>query len=388
MPFKKNAPDGLASTRQTQGRSGLGAPGPQPAGPPVSLVYAGRITALRAALAARGADAAVITSAPNVRYFSGFTGSNGALLVSAGQVTLFTDPRYTLQAGRETAAKVVIAKGPLESAIAAQLASFHKVAFENTRISFRSMAALQKARIDWCALDDTCEVLRMVKSDAEQEAIRASVLLNSAALDEALTHFRAGMTETDLAAEIEYRMRRRGAEKPAFETIVAFGERSALPHAHPGPASISGRGLLLIDMGAFLGGYASDMTRMAHLGKAPTATRQLYDAVSEAQLAALDRVKAGVTAASVDAAARKVLTARGYGKAFVHSTGHGLGLEIHEMPRIGKQDKTRLEAGMVITIEPGAYLEGFGGVRIEDTVLVTASGCEILTPTAKKLLVL
>ena len=352
------------------------------------MQYKNRVAAFRAALVEKEADAAVITSAPNVRYFSGFTGSNGALLISAQQVTLFTDPRYTIQAGREASAKVVIAKGALESTIADKLGSFRKVAFENARISFRSLAALQKARVEWCSLDDVCESLRMVKSAEEQEAIRASVLLNSAALEEALTHFQEGMTETELAAEIEYRMRRLGAEKPAFETIVAFGERSALPHAQPGAAKIAGRGLLLIDMGSFLGGYASDMTRMAHLGRIPAPTRQLFNAVHEAQLAALDRVKAGVTTASVDAAARKVLQSHGYGKAFVHSTGHGLGLEIHEMPRIGKKDKTRLQAGMAITIEPGAYLEGFGGVRIEDTVLVTQSGCEILTPTSKKLMVL
>lgn len=348
--------------------------------------YNERIAGLLSAMGT--AEAAVITSLPNVRYFCGFTGSNGALLVSRRGVELFTDPRYTIQAAREAAAKVVIVKGPLETAVAKKLTPFRSVAFENGRISYRSLSALQQARAEWVSLDDACEKLRMVKSAEEQAAIRASVALNSAALEEALGHFAAGMSETDLAAEIEYRMRRGGAEKPAFETIVAFGERSALPHAHPGAAKLSGRGLLLIDMGAFLGGYASDMTRMAHLGRVPTETRKLYDAVHEAQLAALDRVKAGVTTASVDAAARKVLTAHGYGEAFVHSTGHGLGLEIHELPRIGKKDKTRLEAGMAITIEPGAYLEGFGGVRIEDTVLVTATGCEILTPTSKKLMVL
>ncbi len=339
-------------------------------------------------MAAAGAEAAVITSLPNVRYFCGFTGSNGALLVSGQSVTLFTDPRYTIQAGREVAAKVVVAKGPLETAVAKKLGAFRRIAFENGRISFRSMAALQKAKGEWLGLDDACEKLRMVKSEGERAAIRAAVELNSAAFAAAMQHFQEGMTETDLAAEIEYRMRRLGAEKAAFETIVAFGERSALPHAHPGAAKITGRGLLLIDMGAFLNGYASDMTRMAHLGALPAQSRKLIKAVHEAQLAAIDRVRAGVTTASVDAAARKVLESHGYGEAFVHSTGHGLGLEIHELPRIGKKDKTRLEAGMAITIEPGAYLEGFGGVRIEDTVLVTATGCEILTPTSKNLMVL
>jgi len=339
-------------------------------------------------MGAARAEAAVITSLPNVRYFCGFTGSNGALLVSRESVTLFTDPRYTIQAGQEAAAKVVVAKGPLEAAVVKKLGAFRRIAFENGRISFRSMVALQRAKGEWLGLDDTCEKLRMVKSEEEQAAIRASVDLNSAALAAAMPHFQVGMTETELAAEIEYRMRRLGAEKAAFETIVAFGKRSALPHAHPGAAKITGRGLLLIDMGAFLNGYASDMTRMAHVGAVPAQTRKLFKAVQEAQLAAIDRVRAGVTTASVDAAARKVLDTHGYGEAFVHSTGHGLGLEIHELPRIGKKDKTRLEAGMAITIEPGAYLEGFGGVRIEDTVLVTATGCEILTPTSKNLMVL
>lgn len=352
------------------------------------MLYSERVAGLRAALVKAEAEVAVITSLPNVRYFCGFTGSNGVLLVSGQSVTLFTDPRYTIQAGLEAAAKVVVAKGPLETAVVKKLGAFRRIAFENGRISFRSMAALQQAKGEWLALDDACEKLRMVKSEGEQAAIRASVDLNSAALAAAMQHFQVGMTETDLAAEIDYRMRRLGAEKAAFETIVAFGPRSALPHAHPGAAKITGRGLLLIDMGAFLNGYASDMTRMAHLGTVPAQTRKLFKAVHEAQLAAIDRVRAGVTTASVDAAARKVLEAHGYGKAFVHSTGHGLGLEIHEMPRIGKKDKTRLEAGMAITIEPGAYLEGFGGVRIEDTVLVTATGCEILTPTSKNLMVL
>lgn len=192
------------------------------------------------------------------------------------------------------------------------------------------------------------------------------------------------MTESELAAEIDYQNRRLGAEAPAFDTIVATGERAALPHAHPGATRIS-PGMLLIDMGAFRDGYASDMTRMVHVGPAPTKYKRAYKVVLEAQLGAVAAVKPGVTTNAVDRAARTTLKRHGLEKEFVHSTGHGLGLEIHELPRIGRRDKTKLEAGMAITIEPGVYIEGWGGIRIEDTVLVTATGCEVLTPTSKEL---
>jgi Xaa-Pro aminopeptidase len=226
---------------------------------------------------------------------------------------------------------------------------------------------------------------RMIKSAAEIALIRRAVETNSAAFEQATRHARAGMRESDLAAELDYRMRRRGAESQAFETIVAAGARSALPHARPTAARLAAGDLVIVDMGAFQDGYASDMTRMLHVGPAGAKAKRLYQAVLEAQQAALAAVRPGVTAAHVDGVARRVLKARKLDRAFVHSTGHGLGLEIHEPPRVGKREKTRLEAGMAITIEPGVYLEGFGGVRIEDTVVVTRSGCEVLTPTAKEL---
>jgi Xaa-Pro aminopeptidase len=193
------------------------------------------------------------------------------------------------------------------------------------------------------------------------------------------------MKEQDLAAELEYRMRRLGAEKPSFETIVAGGPRGALPHAQPTSARLTDGSLVVVDMGAFQEGYASDMTRMLFLGSPTPKVKRTYQAVLEAQLAAIAAVKAGVSTAHVDRQARRVLKGYGLDRAFVHSTGHGLGLEIHEPPRIGKLDKGKLEAGMAVTIEPGVYLEGFGGIRIEDTIEVTRSGCRILTPTSKDL---
>jgi len=214
------------------------------------------------------------------------------------------------------------------------------------------------------------------------------VELNSAALEQALRHFRSSMTERDLAAEIGYRMRRLGADHEAFETIVASGERSALPHAQPTNHRIQPNRLLLIDMGATVAGYASDMTRTHAIGKPTAKTRRMYRAVLESQLAAIAAVKPGVSCTTVDRAARNVLRAHGFDKLFVHSTGHGLGLEIHEAPRVGRKERTRLEPGMAITIEPGVYAEGIAGIRIEDTVVVTSRGCEVLTPTGKELVVL
>jgi Xaa-Pro aminopeptidase len=199
---------------------------------------------------------------------------------------------------------------------------------------------------------------------------------------------RPGVSEADLAAEFEYQMRLLGAQKTAFDTIVAAGTRTALPHAQPTANRLGNNQLLLVDVGASQDGYASDMTRMAFLGKPGAKVKRVYRAVLEAQVAALDAVRPGVHAEQVDRAARRVLRAVGLDKAFVHSTGHGLGLEIHEPPRIGRRDRTLLAPGMAITVEPGVYLEGFGGVRIEDTVVVTESGCRVLTPTSKELLLL
>ena len=226
---------------------------------------------------------------------------------------------------------------------------------------------------------------RAVKSPSEIALIRRSVLANSAAYNRTLKRIRAGLRESEIAAELEFQMKVLGSEKPAFETIVAMGDRSALPHAHPTTRRLQANELLLIDMGATLDGYTSDMTRMAFTGVPPKRIRDLYRAVLEAQLAGLNAVRPGVSVKQVDAAARNVLKGYGLDKQFIHSTGHGLGLEIHESPKIGKKEKIKLRAGMVITIEPGAYLQGFGGVRIEDTALVTEQGCEVLTPTPKEL---
>lgn len=359
---------------------------------PVATEYAARRQQLLAEFQQRRIDTMLVTALPNVRYLAGFTGSNGALLVSASRAILFTDPRYQTQAPLESDCDVKIASGPLLIEVSKwfKRLGIQRLGFERGRISFESYDFLKRQAKDvkLIPVSSAIEQIRMVKSPAEIGIIKAAVELNSAALDQALRAFRAGMTEIDLAAEIEYRMRQLGADGPSFETIVASGARSALPHAHPTAAPVDGNQLLLIDMGATVAGYASDMTRTLGAGPLPPKAKRIYKAVLESQLAALDAVKAGARSGAVDGAARNVLKKHGFEKFFVHSTGHGLGLEIHEMPRIGRTDPTVLKPGMAITIEPGVYLEGFGGVRIEDTVVVTEKGCRILTPTAKDLLIL
>jgi Xaa-Pro aminopeptidase len=353
---------------------------------------AARRARLSAELPQHKVDALLITALPNVRYLSGFTGSNGTVLLTTERAVLFTDPRYQTQAPLETDCDVKIAKGPVlaEALKLLKKLGVKRVGFERNRASFETYDYLKReaAGVKLVGLAGLVERLRMVKSAVEIATIKASVELNSAALEQVLSTFRHGTTEVDLAAEIEYRMRRLGADGPAFDTIVASGARSALPHAHPTAAAAANDQLLLIDMGAFVAGYASDMTRTFGVGRLGSKAKRIYRAVLESQLAAIDAVKAGIPASSVDRAARSVLRRHGFEKMFIHSTGHGLGLEIHEGPRIGRKEATRLEAGMAITIEPGVYVEGFGGVRIEDTVVVTDTGCQVLTPTKKDLLVL
>ena len=349
-----------------------------------------RRRAVSAGLAERKLDALLVAFSPNLRYLTGFTGSNGCLLAMPGASILFTDPRYRIQAAQETTAQVKVCKGALVADVLATIArlGLKRVGYEPARMTcdfFEALKARLPMRTSLAPAPGWIEELRMVKTPQEIARIRRSVETNSRAFEEAVAHVRPGMSEQRLAAELEYRMRRLGAEKPSFETIVACGARSALPHAQPTAAGLRQGDLVVVDMGAFQDGYASDMTRMLFLGRPGARVKRTYRAVLEAQLAAIDRVRAGLAAAQVDRAARRVLKGYGLDRAFVHSTGHGLGLEIHEPPRIGMREKPVLREGMAITIEPGVYLEGFGGIRIEDTVVVTADGCEILTPTGKEL---
>lgn len=353
--------------------------------------FANRREKLLESMRERGLDALLVSALPNVRYLTGFTGSNAMLLLGSRDPLLFTDPRYEIQAPAQTDCPVRIATGALTKTVGASLRRrrFRTLGFEADRLHYSTYETLlseASPKLEFVPASGLIEELRMIKDAQEIDLIRRSVELCSKAHARTVRRIRPGMREFELAAAIDHEMRKLGAEKPSFETIVAFGERTALPHATPTGRTLKPNELILMDVGAMRSGYASDMTRMAFAGRPARKVRTLHQAVLEAQLAAVDAIRPGIAAAAVDRKARQVLKRHGLEKLFVHSTGHGLGLEIHEAPRIGRQSKLRLERGMVITVEPGVYMEGFGGIRIEDTVVVTDSGCEVLTPTSKELL--
>jgi len=229
------------------------------------------------------------------------------------------------------------------------------------------------------------EQARMVKDQDEIACLRSAVMLGASLFDRALEIIRPGVRETEVAAEMEHAARKAGAEAMSFETIIASGERSALPHGRASQSAIPGQAFVVCDFGVILSGYCSDMTRTVYVGRPAAEARGVYQAVKQAQLAAVDAVAPGISVGDVDRAARKSLQKSGLAKYFTHSTGHGVGLEIHEAPRVAAGQTEILQPGMVITIEPGVYLPGKWGVRIEDMVVVTERGCEVLTPTSKEL---
>jgi Xaa-Pro aminopeptidase len=367
--------------------------------------YAGRQQRLAAQLAEKRLAGMVVTHLANVRYLSGFTGSAGILAIAAGKrpkLAFFTDGRYTEQAHAEVHdAKVVIAKkGALREAagwLARHTATNAKMGFEADHCSFAAYQDLHKLELPlrWQPTTRLVETLRAVKEPAEVAQIRAAIDLASQVYDSIVADIRPGILESAIAAEMEFVCRRMGAERMSFETIVASGARSALPHGVASSKPIAADGFVIIDFGVVLGGYCSDMTRTVHVGKPNRRAERVYQAVLDAQLAGIKAVKGGAETSKVDYAARKILEKAGLEEYFTHSTGHGVGIEIHELPGLRKVPKTatsdpptRLEAGMVVTIEPGVYIPGYGGVRIEDMVLVTDTGCEVLTPNSKELIVL
>jgi Xaa-Pro aminopeptidase len=368
--------------------------------------YVGRQLRLSTQLAEKRLPAMLITHLPNVRYLCGFTGSAAILAVAVAgkrpRLALFTDGRYTEQARLEVqGAKVVIARGGALREAAGWLARNAevnaKVGFEADHFSFSAYESLRKlaSRLKWQPTSQLVERLRAVKEPAEIAQIRAAIDLASQVYDSIVADIRPGILETAIAAELEFVCRRMGAERMSFETIVASGTRSALPHGIASTQPIAANGFVIIDFGVVLGGYCSDMTRTVFVGQPNRRAERIYQAVLNAQLAGIKAVTAGLATTKVDYAARKVLEKAGLGEYFTHSTGHGVGIEIHELPGLRRATKTtkppqpeRLEAGMVVTIEPGVYIPGYGGVRIEDMVLVTDTGCEVLTPNSKELIVL
>lgn len=352
--------------------------------------HAGRQGNARAALADGAIPGVLVTHPPNVRYLCGFTGSAGVFALTRDASAFFTDGRYREQARQEVKADLIEVKpSPLAAAAAWLIKSVAVIGVDHAHLSVMQFEGLRKAsrKARFKDVSGMLETLRMTKDEREIEVIRDAVRVGSAVFERAVRRIRAGTPETAIAADIEYQARIHGAEGMSFQTIVASGERSALPHGRASRQLLPARGFVVLDFGVILSGYCSDMTRTVHVGKASGDDRRLYSAVRSAQEAAIAAVKPGKSAHQIDAAARKVLQEAGFGRFFTHSTGHGVGLEIHEQPRIARGCRERLKPGMVITIEPGAYIPGKGGVRIEDMVVVTETGCEVLTPTTKELIV-
>jgi Xaa-Pro aminopeptidase len=353
--------------------------------------------ALRRKLTRAGLPGLLVTHLPDLRYLCGFTGSSAALAVTRRASRLFTDSRYTAQAAAETtAARVQIVSTPPAVAAVQWLAAQPAVEIAGFDPARTTVAALSlwKAALPYplrraflTALPaGFVELLRQVKDEDELAVMREAALIGCRLFEHILGYIEPGVPEIEVAAEMEHQARRLGAEGMSFETIVASGQRSALPHGRATTQPLPRRGFLTLDFGVILKGYCSDMTRTVFLGKPKPKERNAYRAVLEAQEAAVAAVISGVSCGEVDEAARSVLRREGLAEAFSHSTGHGVGLEIHEPPRIGAGQPARLLPGMVITIEPGIYLSGEFGVRIEDMVAVTRSGGQVLTPAPKALI--
>ncbi|NYF80304.1 aminopeptidase P family protein [Granulicella arctica] len=347
--------------------------------------------AVKAATAAK-VDALLVTHLPDVRYVSGFTGSNAALVLTGNRAVLFTDGRYTAQAKAEAAGtRVVIEKKPAVTAACEWIerAGIQRCGFDAAHTTVAALEAMRKAvtskvrRSLFHPVGALVAALREVKDADEISRMRVAAALGCSLFDQMLSIIEPGMTEIAVAAELEHQARLAGAEGMSFDTIVASGERSALPHGHATTAKLPRQGFVTLDFGVILDGYCSDMTRTVHMGNALPGEHEAYDAVLEAQEAAVAVVAPGVTAGDVDEAARSVLRRAKLDRFFTHSTGHGVGLEIHEGPRLAAKQTQPLAEGMVITIEPGIYIPGRFGLRIEDMVLVTATGGEVLTPSPK-----
>ena len=354
--------------------------------------YLKRRKAVAAEIRARGLDGLVVTNRANWYYLTAFTGESGALVVTADRTTLVTDGRFTVQAKEETnGVKIELQKGSLYTAVGEFLRKekLENFGFDPGQLTVAQWKAVRKGAGANCKSVEAggiIEGLRRRKDAGELAAMRKAAGLADAVMERALKTLRPGMREREVGAEIEYHMHKLGASGPSFESIVASGSRAALPHARPTSKRLRKNELVVLDLGVILGNYCSDMTRTVYLGRAPGRVRRWYKAVQEAQAAGVAAVKPGVTCGQVDGAAREVLKKNGLAQFFVHSTGHGLGLEVHEEPRVARGQEFRLEPGNVITVEPGVYVEGIGGIRIEDDVAVNAQGSEVFTRVKRDLI--
>ncbi len=349
-----------------------------------------RITALRRRLAERGADAFFSLDPAANAYLTGFRGTTSAVLVTAGSAVLLCDFRYTEQAQRQASGcEVVEITGTMEGRVGEWLVKLgsRSAVFEPERVTFSQHGAVHAAApgIALAAAPGLVEELRQIKDAGEIAKIRTACQIAESALADVVDGLRAGVTERETAALLEHEFKRRGAQRASFDTIALFGPRSSLPHGEPTDKPLEQGDIVLIDCGCVVDGYCSDLTRTFFYGRIPGAwAEEIYLCVQQAQQAALAALRAGVTASGVDAAARGLIARAGYGARFGHGTGHSVGIEVHENPRLNALSKAVLAAGMAVTVEPGIYLPGQGGVRIEDLAVVTGDGCDVLTAGISK----
>jgi Xaa-Pro aminopeptidase len=353
--------------------------------------YARRIDRLREGLPELEADAFLATSLPNVRYLTGFTGSNGQVLLSRERGAFFTDGRYERQASHEVPdlERVVY---PMELAVAfaevcGQL-GLSRVAFEADDVTVTVHDALAQASVELVPTRGVVERIRWVKEPAERALLGDAQAIADQTFDEITGRLREGITEKELALDIETTMRRLGADAVGFESIVAFGESAAEPHHGPGDRALRRGDMVKMDFGALMGGYHSDMTRTVAFGEPPEQLRDVYEIVRAAQQAGIEAVRAGASGGDVDEASRSVVRDAGFDHAFNHGLGHGVGLQIHEGPNFRRGGTDVLPAGAVMTVEPGIYLDGLGGVRIEDMVEVLEDGAALIPKAPRELMVL
>lgn len=355
------------------------------------------LPALRELLKELPFEALFITRPENRAYLSGFTGSFGYLLITGREAVLFTDSRYLEQAAQQAPGwKVIRLQRPFEQSVIPEIKrlGLASIGFEADHLSYSDYSfwteTIKETR--WLPAPNLTARLRQRKDAAEVEAVRAAVTIAARAFDDLLGRLKPGMTEREAAAELEFWMRKFGADAIAFDTIVASGVRGALPHGRATDKPIEAGELVTFDFGARVNGYNSDITRTVFVGgggKQPSQRqRQIYQLVLEAQLAGIEAVRPGAAANQVDQAARAVFEKAGLGEYYLHSTGHNLGREVHETPFMAPNDTSLLEAGMVLTVEPGLYFSDWGGVRIEDDLLVTAEGAEVLPQISKELILL
>ncbi len=355
--------------------------------------HADRVARLRAILRKQQLDALIVTSLTHLQYLLGFTGSHGIGIIGRRTAAFITDSRYQAQGARQVrGARRFITQRPLLEAIAEHrcLSRVTTVGFESHHITFQQYRVLRRTfpRVTFIPTTGVVEQLLYVKDPVELTALRAAMRITDQVFEEIAGLIRPGMREKDVAAEITYRHRLHGADGDAFEPIVASGERGSLPHARAGDRVLRHGDLVTLDLGCTVKGYHSDLTRTVALGRTTRKMREIYGVVREAQAAAIDAAHGGMLARELDAVARNVIAGAGFGDAFSHSLGHGLGLNIHERPRVSALSKDTLVPGCVVTVEPGIYLPGWGGVRIEDDILLTATGCTVLTAAPRDLLVL